>query len=614
MNCNQARTLLSAYRELKSGELETIELDEHLETCASCREVLASYAQIGEQMRSAPTFVPPIDLHAKLMRALADEQMKMLQKSTPGTVSTPEFLKPYLQERVQEAQEHDEIAAFSTAKTGPLPVLATPRKRPRVRVNQFAVLGMAAAILLLMMTGGLTSLLMLVHNNPTSIANTSSSINRPSAVDLRNYSSRTPYPNVVSAIPTEKFIYYSAYGNNVNSGNGWMLMQMDRSTQTSTALLAMPGNSPLLIVSASQNWLVWLEYERPQVLAQGEWANNGTHYSPQRSWSLHYLSLAPQTSSAGTVTPTAQTTPQSDAQADQLEVPTPLLLTQGVFDSSTAPDWTTTPITGTWLNGDTLLVTQIDQQGLAHLESYRLDPTGKNTQGQVIANAAPGHILSWPTTDYTGAQMYWADEWTTADGALHSNIWQQQTFEQPLDVHGQINNHIITTQQPLMADGLSFQPQVVDNTLFFLSTSEVIASNQGAMKPNGTALPASATDTTVDFTPRADPAIYTAPADAAVHGTLFMLPLDGLDVGAESMLGTVGHATSYQAGNSYVLWRDDTGYQMYDVQHQANVAVGTTINTAGLLMVNGNTTLWWSDDGSNAASGAMSMTAFNWPN
>ncbi|MGH2478395.1 MAG: zf-HC2 domain-containing protein, partial [Ktedonobacteraceae bacterium] len=401
MNCNQARTMLSAYRELKSGESNTTELDEHLETCASCREALASYTQLGEQMRATSVCVPSPDLHAKLMRALADEQIKMLQKSAPGTVSTPEFLKPYLQEKAQESQDHDEIVAFSTAKTGPLPLISMPHKRRQLRVNQFTVLGMAAAILLLMMMGGLTSLLMLAHNNPASLGSTSSSLSRPSEVDLRNYSSQTPYANVVSAIPTEKFVYYTAYGNDDTTGNSWMLMQLDRNTQISTPLLATPSNSPLLILAASQNWLVWLQYDRPQAIPHGDWLNNGSHFSPQRFWSLHYLSLAPQTAqqiqSATSVTPTAQTssttTPPDGTQPDQTVIPASMVLTQGIFDSGTAPNWATTPITGTWLNGDTLLVTQIDQQGLSHLESYRLDLTGKSAPGQIIASAAPGHIL-----------------------------------------------------------------------------------------------------------------------------------------------------------------------------------------------------------------------------
>src|SRR5882757_3446773 len=102
---------MSVYRELKSEEKDIIELDAHLETCAACREVLASYTMIGEKVRSNSVFAPPADMHVKLMKALADEQLKFLQKSAPGKVSTPEFLKPYLQERAKETQAEDDIAA-----------------------------------------------------------------------------------------------------------------------------------------------------------------------------------------------------------------------------------------------------------------------------------------------------------------------------------------------------------------------------------------------------------------------------------------------------------------------------------------------------------------------
>lgn len=625
MNCIQARTAMSAHRELTSGDFDSAEVDAHLETCAACRKALASYAQIGEKMRAVPVCTPQQDMHAKLMRALADEQMKMLQKSAPGKVPTPEFLKPYLQERAQAKQSQDEIAAFSTAETGPLPILQARRKRRPTRVNQFAVVGMAAAILMVIMMGGLTSLLMLARNNSTPIGSTSSSLNQPSEVFQQTYDTMTSYSNVVSALPTGNTIYYTAYGNGLSSRN-WMLMQFDRGTQLSKPLLETPSSSPLILLSASSNWLVWLEYSRPQLIAHGSWAGDDTHRSPQRAWSLHYLSLLPQPASATTVqTPAvskaAQVTPKGtsatplkNAPANQPVVPTSLLLAQGIFDSTTAPGWATTPIQGTWLNGDNLLVTQIDQQGISHLESYHLNGEGKSAPGKVIASAAPGHLFAWPTANYTGLQTYWADEWTTADGVLHSNIWQQQIFEQTLRSHGKMEEHSVMTQSLFLADGMSFQPQVVDETLFLLSTSEVTVSSQGIVKPNGIPLPVRATDTTVTFTPRADPDVYAAPADASVHGTLFMIPLDGLAVDMESMLGTVGQATSLQAGSNYVIWRGSAGYQMYDVQHQSNVIVGNTLNDAKLLMVNENTTLWWSNDGASTDSAKLSMTAFNWPN
>jgi len=619
VNCNQARTLLSAYRELKSEEIDTAELDAHLESCAACREALASYTLIGEQVRSAPTFEPPPELHARLMKALADEQLKFLQKSAPGKASTPEFLKPYVQERAEETRHQDDIAAFSTAETGPLPFIQTRRKRRPLRVNQLAVLGLAAAALILLMMGGLTSLLVLTRSNPASLTKTINSVNRPVEVDQKSYTTTTLYPNVASALPQGNSIFYSASGTGDTSGE-WMLMQFDRATQTSRPLLATPSANPLIVLSVSDTWLVWLEYANPKPLAHGVVANNGArdqHYSAQRSWSLHYLSLLPQTAAdsqsqtTGKNTSGSQQTTSGGTTTDQAPVvPTDVLLEQGTFDRTTAPAWVTTPVQGTWLIGDRLLVAQIDKHGVSRLESFLLGQTGKAARAQTLATAPAGHVLAWPTAISTGMQIYWAEEWLAPDGTLHSNIWQQQTTEQTIRSHGHLATVDSNRQQLYLGDGLSFQPQIVGETLFFLSTSEIRVSDQGVVTPNGIPFPASATDTSVIFTPRTDTGVYAAPADALVHGTIFMVPLDGS--GTEDTLGTVGQSTGFQAGGSFVIWQDSTGYQMYDVQRQTSVFLGNTLNGAALLVVNGNTALWLNTLG--APNTKLTMMAFSWPN
>ena len=66
---------MAAYRELENGAVETIELDVHLEGCASCRQELACQMFIGEQLGSLPVVEPPPDMHPKLMRALAKEHL-----------------------------------------------------------------------------------------------------------------------------------------------------------------------------------------------------------------------------------------------------------------------------------------------------------------------------------------------------------------------------------------------------------------------------------------------------------------------------------------------------------------------------------------------------------
>ncbi len=631
MNCNQARAMVSAYRELNNEGIDTTELDAHLEECAACREVLASYTRVGEQLRSAPVFAPPQDMHAKLMKALADEQLKFLQKSAPGTVVTPEFLKPYVQERAEETQSEDDIAAFSTAETGPLPFIPARRKRRPLplRVNQVGVFGLTAAALILLMMGGLTSLLVLERGNPASpsISRTSNSINRPTEVDQKIYTTSTLYPNVTSALPSDSQVYYTAYGNGMNS-DSWMLMQFDRATQTSKPLLDSPSSDPLIVLSVSHNWLVWLQYSRLQPSAHPHVPNASASSSSLRAWSLRYLSLLPAAQNTGSSqgqssNSTGQSvskkliTPGSDQplvnDPDLVNMPTVYLLDEDVFDSSTAPSWVNSPIEGSWLIGDTdtLLVTQIDQKGVSRLESYQLNQSGKAVQAQAIASAPAGHVLAWPTATSTGMQIYWAEEWIANNGVLQSNIWQQQTTEQPLRYRGQMEEVNTSTQQEFQSDGMSFQPQVVDNTLFFLSASEIRVEGQSVVTPNGTPFPTSATDSTVQYTPRTDPGIYAAPPDAFIHGTLLMVPLDGSSIGVESMLGTVGQSTGYQAGSTYVVWQDSTGYQMYDVERQSDVVMGDTLNSASLLVVNGNTTLWLSGKQPDAS---LKLTAFTWPN
>ena len=170
MNCIQAQAMLAAYRELRNSETDTTDLEEHLEQCASCRQALANYNMVGEHIRSLAAIEPPPDAYAKLMNALAIEQIRYMQWAPPGTHPTPEFLKPYLQEHAQHERTTDPLVAFATAKTGPLPMTQTPRKRRRSHVSHFAVIGLAAAFLMLVMMSGITTLLILTRGNPRPVA------------------------------------------------------------------------------------------------------------------------------------------------------------------------------------------------------------------------------------------------------------------------------------------------------------------------------------------------------------------------------------------------------------------------------------------------------------
>ncbi|HEY6542130.1 MAG TPA: hypothetical protein VIZ18_14395, partial [Ktedonobacteraceae bacterium] len=283
VNCEQARSILSAYRELKDGTFDSTELDVHLERCASCRQTLARDMFIGERLRSLPVIEAPPEMHDRVMRALAQEHAQFLQKASPGRVPTPEFLKPYLQEHARVTQISNHLSALSTAETGPLPIIhAKRRRRPRSHMNQFAVLGLAAMFLMVLMMGGITSLLLLAHDNTTHLAgitsNTSAALEH-TEIQKGTFTTSTPYQHVASAVANRDSIYYSAYQDDTQTT--WMLLQLDRTSKKSTPLLAQPADQPIIVLGSTPEWLVWLQFEQPIARSR-----NAVPNTPLQPWSL----------------------------------------------------------------------------------------------------------------------------------------------------------------------------------------------------------------------------------------------------------------------------------------------------------------------------------------
>src|SRR5260370_6354358 len=91
---------------------------------------------------------------------------------------------------------------------------------------------------------------------------------------------------------------------------------------------------------------------------------------------------------------------------------------------------------------------------------------------------------------------------------------------------------------------------------------------------------------------RIDPAIYAAPLDASIRGTILMLPLDSAPTASPTVMNNAGLASSLQAGADFVLWQDDKSYVMYDVQSQSFVNVGDTLNRASFVAVSSHPTYW----------------------
>jgi len=598
VNCIQAQAMLAASRELGNSETDTTDLEAHLEQCASCRLVLANDNLVGELVRSLPAIEPPPNAHAKLMNALAVEQIHYMQRAAPGTHPTPEFLKPFLQEYAQHERTTDPLVAFSTAKTGPLLLIQTPRKRHyRSPVSHLAVIGLAAAFLMLVMMSGITTLLILTRGNPRPVAihvGGNNSFVQPADVARIAYTTSTPYQHVVSAVADRANVYYTAYGDGAK--NGWMLEQLDRKMRLSTPLLSTASMSPLIVLGSSQDWLIWLQLNPPEPINDHRNLSNHEPLGLTRTWSLHYLSL--------------------------IAPGEPLTLTTGKFNQSNSPGWVYSPIQGIWFIHNTLLVATIDENGISHLLSYQLDITGPTTLTE-IATASPDHVFTSPTATSDGSEIYWSDEWRSEDRTPHSNIWTQLVQQVPNPGHGPwvANTQTITVKQLFLADGASFHPQIVDDKLFLLRTADALDTMPGTpgmsptSTPDATALPTSEPNTPT--TSWADPNIYGTPFDASVRGMLFMLPLDDPTGVPQMQEITPGQAWSPQAGTNFILWQSDRGYGMYDVVTESPVSIGIVLNGARFLAVNGGTTVWTINSSTNTANGTgptATLMVFNWPN
>lgn len=588
--------MLSAYRELKDGTLDGTELDVHLEGCPSCRQMLARDMFIGGRLRALPTIEPPPEMHGRLMRALAHEHAQYLQKASPGSLPTPEFLKPYLQEHARVTQISNHFSALSTAETGPLPILhAKRRRRPRSHMSQFAVLGLAAMFLMVVMMGGITSLLILAHDNTSNLAhvNTNGAALTFSEIQKGSFATSTPYQHVASAVANRDSIYYSAYQDDTQTA--WMLLQLDRASKKSTPLLAQPADQPIIVLGSTPQWLVWLQFDKPIARSQ-----NNVPSTDLLPWSLRVLSLV---------------------QVAQSPVPIPpTILLKGKFDQSTAPTWIHTPIQGIWLAQSVLFVATIDSKGVSYLLQYQLDLSGKSA-GTEIAKAAPGDILTSPTATSDATAVYWADEWMNDAGILSSNIMMRQETTVSGPAHFSQRRWVTDITQSIQQgafreDSMSFRPQIADGKLFWLST----ANNTPKGTPTASQTPLVATpQLSPILIPRTEPGIYAPAMDASVPGQIFEQPLDGLK--PPSSLNNGGAAYALQVGTDFALWQNDKGYEMYDVPTQNDVTIGNTLNDAAFLAVNGDSAVWLANHTTGATPNAQDQNtllpvdffSFDWP-
>ncbi|MBX5450449.1 anti-sigma factor family protein [Thermogemmatispora sp.] len=626
MNCTEARVLLAIYRDLKEAEAQPSlqdeetqatlkELEQHLESCPGCRQTLADFTLVGTRLQRLPAIEPPPEMRERLMRALAAEHARFLKRGLPGTPPPPDFLKPYMQEHLKQERGRDPLATLSTAETGPLPLIQAPRRvRRRPHMPQLAALAVAATFLLALLTGGLTSVLLLAQHSSGSIP-PPAAINHPTNVVMMRYTTATIYHNVVSAVADGNVVYYSAFSDGTPAG--WMLLRLDRQTQLSQPLLTNAQSSPLIILGSSHNRLVWLQYDPPAVDASATSSAKKAQHSSSpvrdsaieglRAWKLFYAVDNPQASAA---------------------LLHPQLLLSGIFNPELVAGIVHTPVPGIWFLQNGLLVAALDQHGLSHLWLYSLQENGQIDSRSTLASAPAGHVYTSPTATSDGSRIFWADEWLDNTGLLHSNIWTRQEVELIAPTPGRWLPHTQPQTWLFRADGTSFRPVVVGHTFFMLNTNDGLDGTSALATPTPVASPspqpAQAAESNLPLnpsvTPWANASIYPPSLDFLISGSLYMLSLEPTSDGTFSQLNTISHVSALQGGTTFVLWQDDNNtYGMFDAESNSFVQVGSVLNGAAFVAVNGNSAVWSEVTNSPvsrspvATSPLAQLRMFSWP-
>ena len=376
-----------------------------------------------------------------------------------------------------------------------------------------------------------------------------------------------------------------------------MLERLDRTNSISTPLLPSASNNPLIILGSDHSSLVWLQFDGLKLKPHSNLSKYGFH--PYVSlWSLHYLTLKQQ-------------------QQMVSGIPTESgILLNGTFDQDTSPSWVTTPIQGIWFLQNSLLVAMTDSKGISHLLSYPIRYSWKTCCARNCNKLSLAMFLTSPTANSDGTQIYWSEEWLSSTDVLNSNIWTQQVVEATRPMRGPWASHTVTMKQLFTSDGMSFRPQIANNTLFMLSTASQSNSTQATSTPTEPATPEASPSPNTNAIARTVTSIYAAPLDASLRGSILMLPLNDTLDAQPTVMNTTGLASSLQVGTNFALWQGDKGYEMYDVSQRSDVSVGTIFDGSTFLAVNGSSAVWMLNNASSTTSNAdasITMMAFNWP-
>ncbi len=560
MTCKQARQLLAAYRRDDLSPGEHAELQAHLIECAECQARAAEFRRVGEALQALPKLAPPPDFYARVMAAVQAEEQQTAEHAQTTARKKPEkivvsgmtdvFYLPGLRRAVLERR----------ARVRPL----RPQMSP---AGAFALrYGAGLAALFMIFAVGVSTALFLLLERPGGLGSNPAGTGGPACInthfcpDLLTsvYNPDPAYPLVQDATASAdgQYVVYAAH----TASGKWMLVELNRQTGKSTALLPAPVEGPLTLEGWARSWVLWLQGD------QGA----GKH------WELDATKLSPALPGA------AQT----------------VRLLQG---DTAGPDGKVTALHGVSTLGSTVLLAEELADGHGQLVS--LDLTGAAARLVIATTQQPGHLITDPAaavTDPTigGTTYYWGDQWQDPDGTLRGNIWRLEPGSSPVAV---------TT------NNASFSPKIVSGKLIWLEVPPSQGANTAATQATPLPTP-SATET---------PGSGSAD-NSQVEGIVWSENLDGrpdLYVGPKKApMGTDTLVSDLQAGATFVVWKvsKDDSYYLYDVPNDERKALNSSITNPQVLAVAPKAVLWVAQEndaqhGTKTPQVRITINLLSWP-
>lgn len=231
MTCQRTHQLLAAYRRDDWTLAEVHGLSQHLTSCVECRQIEATYRQVGERVRQLPAITPPPEFRARVFAAIRAEELRVAP----------------------------DVARLARAATDPaLPIvrpltLRTPQWR--VAFNMRAALAIAAVLVLSLVTA---RVLPLLGGSPLSksAANLSGAgLTATSGEHVAHYPLKAGYSFASSALATAGWLVYSAS----DATRGSMLFAENRQSKAVISLLPAASSATLTVRALTNDWVIWSE-------------------------------------------------------------------------------------------------------------------------------------------------------------------------------------------------------------------------------------------------------------------------------------------------------------------------------------------------------------------